>query len=133
MAKLRFEVGALTIGAYDPRALAGFYSRLLGWPMGTVEEPKGNEPAHGGFARICPLEGETAPTLNFEYEREFTSPVWPSVAGGPNATQHLDIGVDDLDAAAAWAIECGATLAGHQPQPHVRVMLDPEGHPFCLC
>lgn len=46
---------------------------------------------------------------------------------------HLDIGVDDLAEAVAWAVEVGATLAEAQPQEHVRVMLDPHGHPFCLC
>lgn len=30
------------------------------------------------------------------------------------------------------AIALGATLAEWQPQEHVRVMLDPVGHPFCL-
>jgi hypothetical protein len=32
----------------------------------------------------------------------------------------------------AWAIEQGAELASDQPQDDVRVLLDPEGHPFCL-
>ena len=45
---------------------------------------------------------------------------------------HLDIEVDNLDDGVAWAIEAGATLAEHQPQDDVRVMLDPAGHPFCL-
>ena len=45
---------------------------------------------------------------------------------------HLDIAVEDLDAAVAWARESGATLAEHQPQDRVRVVLDPAGHPFCL-
>jgi hypothetical protein len=45
---------------------------------------------------------------------------------------HLDIGVGDLEAGVAWAIESGARLAEFQPQEHVRVMLDPDGHPFCL-
>jgi hypothetical protein len=45
---------------------------------------------------------------------------------------HLDIEADDLDDAVAWAIEAGATLAEHQPQEGVRVLLDPAGHPFCL-
>ena len=45
---------------------------------------------------------------------------------------HLDIATDDLDAAVAHALECGATLADHQPQDGVRVMLDPDGHPLCL-
>ncbi len=45
---------------------------------------------------------------------------------------HLDIGVDDLDAGVAWALGAGATVAEHQPQDGVRVMIDPAGHPFCL-
>lgn len=45
---------------------------------------------------------------------------------------HLDIAVEDLEKGVAWALELGATLAEHQPQPHVRVMLDPDGHLFCL-
>jgi len=45
---------------------------------------------------------------------------------------HLDIAVDDFEAGVAWALQAGATLAGYQPQEHVRVLLDPAWHPFCL-
>ena len=45
---------------------------------------------------------------------------------------HLDIAVEDVASAVAWAVEAGATLASYQPQEHVRVLLDPAGHPFCL-
>lgn len=45
---------------------------------------------------------------------------------------HLDIGVDDLDAASAHAVAAGARVAQFQPQAGVRVHLDPAGHPFCL-
>jgi hypothetical protein len=45
---------------------------------------------------------------------------------------HLDIATDDLDAAVALAVVAGGRLADLQPQPHVRVVLDPHGHPFCL-
>ncbi len=45
---------------------------------------------------------------------------------------HLDIEVEDLDAAGAHATGCGARLADFQPQANVRVYLDPAGHPFCL-
>lgn len=45
---------------------------------------------------------------------------------------HLDLGVVDLDAARAWAIEQGASVADDQPQDGVLVMFDPGGHPFCL-
>jgi hypothetical protein len=45
---------------------------------------------------------------------------------------HLELQVDDLDAAVAFAVEAGARVADHQPQDRVRVMFDPAGHPFCL-
>jgi hypothetical protein len=45
---------------------------------------------------------------------------------------HLDIEVEDLDAAVALAVEAGATVAEFRPQDDVRVCLDPAGHPFCL-
>ncbi len=45
---------------------------------------------------------------------------------------HLDIEVEDLEAAVADAVALGATVAAFQPQETVRVLLDPAGHPFCL-
>lgn len=47
-------------------------------------------------------------------------------------SMHVDIDVDDLDQAVVHARTLGAVLASHRPQPTVRVMLDPAGHPFCL-
>lgn len=44
----------------------------------------------------------------------------------------MDVTSVTISAAVAWAIQAGAVLAGYQPQEHVRVMLDPAGHPFCL-
>ena len=58
--------------------------------------------------------------------------MWPSIAGAQQSMEHLDIEVDDLDAAVEWALAVGATLADYQPQDDVRVCLDPAGHPFCL-
>jgi hypothetical protein len=46
---------------------------------------------------------------------------------------HFDFQVGDLDDAVAEAQALGATVAQHQPQDNVRVLLDPAGHPFCLC
>jgi hypothetical protein len=54
------------------------------------------------------------------------------VAGEQQIMTHIDIAVEDLEAAVAWAVAAGATLAPHQPQQQVRVLLDPAGHPFCL-
>jgi hypothetical protein len=41
--------------------------------------------------------------------------------------------VADLDSAVDDAVALGAKLADDQPQENVRVLLDPAGHPFCLC
>jgi catechol 2,3-dioxygenase-like lactoylglutathione lyase family enzyme len=123
MMRPHLALTAVTIGTPRPILLAHFYSRLLGLPV-TVEED--------GWAQIRPPEGVAAPTLGFEYERHYAPPVWPSVPGEQTASQHLDIRVDDLDAAVEWAVACGAVVAGFQPQDDVRVLLDPDGHPFCL-
>ena len=127
MERPRLRVGAVTITSEPARAreLADFYHRLLGWPIV-------NEGPRGGWAQLRPPDGETGPTINIEEDREHARPVWPSRAGAQTATMHLDVGVDDLDQAVAWALEAGAALADDQPQDHVRVMLDPHGHPFCL-
>lgn len=130
----RMMIGALTISARRPRILGRFYSKLLNWPYIREEEPAPGAPADAGFAITCPPEGAVGPALNFEYDPHYRSPSWPSVAGEQTITQHLDIGVEDLECAVSWAVECGATPADVQPEPtHFRVLLDPEGHPFCLC
>ena len=128
----RMQVGALTIGAARPRELARFYASMLGWDVTALDGPRPGKPPEDGWAQIRPPEGESGPTLNFESEANYRRPVWPSVEGEQVATQHLDIGVDDLETAVAWAQEHGATVADFQPQEHVRVMIDPDGHPFCL-
>jgi hypothetical protein len=71
-------------------------------------------------------------TLNFDREACFRRPVWPSVDGAQTASQHLDVEVDDLASAVEHALACGAVLAAVQPQEDVRVLIDPDGHPFCL-
>jgi hypothetical protein len=68
----------------------------------------------------------------FELDRHYRPPVWPSEPDSQQQMVHLDIGVTDLAAAVEDAIELGARLADFQPQEDIRVMLDPDGHPFCL-
>jgi hypothetical protein len=46
---------------------------------------------------------------------------------------HFDFQVGDLDTAVAEAVELGATIAQFQPNDNLRVLIDPAGHPFCLC
>ena len=116
-----FTLTGTNLDAPDANALAGFYRRLLGWTV-VVDEP-------GWVVLRPPGSGHT---LNFQTESRYVRPVWPAGPGDPHMMMHLEIRVDDLDAAVAQAVALGATLAGYQPQEDVRVCLDPAGHPFCL-
>jgi catechol 2,3-dioxygenase-like lactoylglutathione lyase family enzyme len=112
---------AAVLDAPDARALAAFYRRLLGWTVAT-DEPD--------WVKLSAPEG--GPGLSFQTESNYVRPTWPAGPGDQQMMVHLDIEVEDLEAAGAHAIAAGATLAEHQPQENVRVYLDPAGHPFCL-
>jgi catechol 2,3-dioxygenase-like lactoylglutathione lyase family enzyme len=111
----------VVLEAPDARALAGFYADLLGWRV-AEDEP--------GWVVLTPPGGGTG--LSFQTSRGYVRPVWPPVEGRQQMMMHLDLQVDDLDAAVESALSTGATLAEFQPQDGVRVLLDPAGHPFCL-
>jgi catechol 2,3-dioxygenase-like lactoylglutathione lyase family enzyme len=115
------KLTATVLDAPDPRALAEFYHRLLGWPIGR-DEP--------GWVTLRP-DG-AGPGLAFQEESIYARPTWPAAPGEQQMMLHLDIEVDDLEVACAHAVAAGATLAEFQPQEDVRVFLDPAGHPFCL-
>ena len=121
MTQPRMRVSATVLGAPDPRALAVFYERLLGWTRVT-DKPE--------WVMLRPPSGGSG--LSFQAEPDFVPPIWPSAPGAQQMMAHLDIAVEDLESGIAWALEAGARLADFQPQAHVRVMLDPVGHPFCL-
>jgi catechol 2,3-dioxygenase-like lactoylglutathione lyase family enzyme len=120
-ARPRLTLTTVNIGAPDPAALARFYAKLLGWEIATEESDWVVLRDPGGGVG-----------LSFQTEDPYVRPVWPSGPGDPQMQLHLEIMVDDLDAAAAWAQGCGAVMAEFQPQDDVRVHLDPAGHPFCL-
>jgi predicted enzyme related to lactoylglutathione lyase len=112
----------MAIEAPDPGALAEFYSRLLDWPIGH-QEP--------GTAIVAAPQGSIY--LVFQQAQGYVAPVWPPAEGQQRTMMHFDFQVGDLDSAVADAVALGARLADDQPQEHVRVLLDPAGHPFCLC
>ncbi|MBW8730730.1 MAG: VOC family protein [Terrabacter sp.] len=112
----------VVLDAPDASALAHFYERLLGWTL-YKDTP--------GWATLAPSETHGY-NLAFQTEPNYVRPVWPSESGKPIMMLHLDLEVDDLDAAVAYAVDVGAELAQFQPQEDVRVLLDPAGHPFCL-
>jgi catechol 2,3-dioxygenase-like lactoylglutathione lyase family enzyme len=117
----RMSISGIVLDSPDPRALAAFYQRLLGWSLGR-DEP--------GWVTLRAPDGGTG--LSFQPEPAYARPTWPAGPGDQQMMIHLDIEVDDLEVAGAHAISAGATLADFQPQEKVRVFLDPAGHPFCL-
>lgn len=122
----------MSVSTDRPRELARFYAELLGVELAEEEGPREGEPPDAGWAQLRPVEGRLRMTLNFEWDALYEPPVWPSVRQAQQPQAHLDLWVDDLDAAEAWAEGVGARRAAVQPQPGVRVMVDPHGHPFCL-
>jgi catechol 2,3-dioxygenase-like lactoylglutathione lyase family enzyme len=116
-----FRLAGTVLDSPDPRRLAAFYQRLLGWKLGS-DEPS--------WVTLVPPTGR--PVLSFQLEPEHVRPAWPGRSDAQQMQSHLDIEVDDLAAAGAHAAGAGATLADFQPQENVRVYLDPDGHPFCL-
>ena len=76
--------------------------------------------------------GQGVGSFTVQRAEVYEPPVWPPEPGKQGMQLHLEFEVADLAAATEHAIELGATLAEHQPQDDVRVLLDPAGHPFCL-
>jgi catechol 2,3-dioxygenase-like lactoylglutathione lyase family enzyme len=117
----RLRLAATVLSTPDANALAGFYRELLGWNEVRAEP---------GWVVLRPADG--AAGLSFQTVTAYRAPVWPERADEQQMMLHLDIQVSDLAGAERRAVELGACLADHQPQAGVRVLLDPDGHPFCL-
>jgi hypothetical protein len=113
------ELIAFTIDCSDATRLARFYADLTGG------EVTGDYPEYGA-AQTTTL----GVTLNFQGVKGYAAPAWP---GQQHPQQyHLDFRVPDLEKATEHAIGLGATQAGEQPNEELwRVMIDPDGHPFC--
>ncbi len=109
------------LDAPDARALAEFYRQLLDWDV-LADSPD-------WVVLRAPDRGAR---LSFQTEPKYRRPVWPATDDDQQMMAHLDIEVDDLDAEVTRAVALGAEVAEFQPQDHVRVCLDPVGHPFCL-
>ena len=69
--------------------------------------------------------------MSFVRIDDYEPPTWPD--GARPKQIHLDLSVDDLDAAEDEAVRIGAVRAPEQTAPERwRVLIDPAGHPFCL-
>ena len=112
-----------TIDCPDTAVLLAFYQKLTGWETRYESEE---------YSAISPEGMAWNGGLGFQKVENYQAPDWP---GQKRPQQvHLDFYVTDLEKAQREALEIGAVLAESQPEPdRWRVLLDPAGHPFCLC
>jgi catechol-2,3-dioxygenase len=114
-AAARLELVALD--AADITALASFYSELTG---GEVVRDVGD------WITLRLISGQE---IAFQRAPDHVPPQWP---GQEHPQQfHLDLLVDGHEAAAARAVELGATRLAEGPS--WITLADPAGHPFDLC
>jgi predicted enzyme related to lactoylglutathione lyase len=112
------ELSMLNIDSADPARQARFYAAALGWEVTYSDDSYGMVEGDGmriGFGKV---EG-------------FRPAPWPDEAGVKRF--HLDLRVDDLDEATESLCAIGASHPEFQPgAERWRVLLDPDGQPFCL-
>lgn len=129
MERVRVRLRQVVLDTTDPRGLAEFYRRLLGF---AYRPGDGTGPADW-LVLHSPDGGRN---LAFQRVAEPPAPTWPD---GPRPQMlHLDLTVAtpaDLDAEHARVLELGGRLlrdrAGDPREP-LRVYADPAGHPFCI-
>jgi catechol-2,3-dioxygenase len=112
--------GRLELAAFDARdinSLASFYTSLAGWEIARTDSD---------WITIRAADGQE---VAFQEAPDHIPPQWP----GQQLPQHmhLDLQVDDTEAAALRAIELGATRLADGA--NWITMADPSGHPFDLC
>lgn len=112
------RITSINLECLDPVVLATFWAALLGGEV-AIETPD-----------FCAVKLDSQ-YLGATRVVGYQPPTWPSAARSQQI--HLDLAVDDLDAAEERALGLGATKEPTQPSPaRCRVLRDPAGHPFCL-
>lgn len=111
-------LAGVTLDCPDPHQLAEFYQHIGGGQLVFTSETFVYL-AVAGFG------------LAFQHDPGYRPPSWPE-PGMPQRA-HIDFRTSELDQSEAAAPAAGATRPASQPNPNVwRVLLDPDGHPFCL-
>lgn len=108
--------------------MANFYAHLLDWSVAD----------QGPLGKWAIIRSSHDPPIKIEFAGSagYRRPVWPDSSGKQQMMMHLDIEVDDLEAAVSMVLNSGGGEASWQPpnrdRSRLRIMLDPAGHPFCL-
>lgn len=124
--ELKIKMYTFTVDCKDPYALAKFYAALLQWEIPFHDADWACVGAPG-------TEQGAYPGILFQRNPGYVPPVWPDKPEAQQQMAHLDFAVNDVEKAVEHAVQCGATIAEQQFSDGWKVMLDPAGHPFCLC
>jgi len=113
--------GNIVVDCNDEQKLCRFYKQLLGWEK---REMYGH-PA---------VRSENGLVFLFIEDEEYVSPIWPDQLNKQQKQMHFDFQVEDVAIAVQRAETLGAVKAKSQfGGDHFVTMIDPAGHPFCLC
>jgi catechol-2,3-dioxygenase len=117
---MHITLGNIVFDCADIHGMAAFYSELTGWPIVQTDDD------------WIDLQTDKGVLVSFQLAPDHVPPQWPD-PGLPQQA-HLDLDVDDMDAAHAKAVSLGAVvLDDSDTHLSFRVYADPAGHPFCLC
>ena len=115
------RLGNVMVDCDDEQRLCEFYHKLLGWEKSKM------------FGRPA-LSNEDGIVFLFIEEKDYVPPIWPEEKGKQQKQMHFDFQVSDVAEAVKYAESLDAVKAKLQFGGDEWVtMLDPAGHPFCLC
>ncbi|MDD2361852.1 MAG: VOC family protein [Oscillospiraceae bacterium] len=111
---------SINIDCPDTKILREFYAGLTNW----------DQEFHW-----TALVSENGMNVHFmQSDFDYIPPVWPEEPGKQQKQMHFNFQVSDLPSAVEETIKLGATKSATQyGGEHFVTMLDPVGHPFCLC
>lgn len=121
------KLQSVVLDCKQPAELAKFYKSLTGGEIVYEIEY---------FVSIS-IPGE-AVSISCQFDEDYNPPAWPGSRKEQMKMAHLDFTVQDMDAAVQFALSLGATKPATQYWqsdwgPQWITLLDPAGHPFCLC
>jgi predicted enzyme related to lactoylglutathione lyase len=115
------RLGNVMVDCGDGQKLCEFYHQLLGWEKCEM------------FG-LPAVNNQNGIVFLFIQEEGYLPPAWPEEPGQQQKQMHFDFQVPDVEKAAAYAEALGAVRPSSQYGGKEWItLLDPAGHPFCLC
>jgi predicted enzyme related to lactoylglutathione lyase len=119
---MKIQHQIVVFDAADPIAESSFWAGVLNGTADTRDDDW----------HMVIVDGQ--PRIGVQRAPDHIPPQWPD--GNPQQV-HLDLWVDDIDAAHERVMALGAKLlqgaTGGDSGDDFQVYADPAGHPFCLC